>query len=115
MSDIQRIKRALNKKKFYIWKKREELIPKIGSYTEYLVIYSDKDKIKFGKLKTPYWHRYGVDVIATYLIKKERFWYQSEKVCIKMEQVVENLMMKLATDGIIHLPVLDIDELEIRH
>ena len=55
MSDIQPIKRVLNKKKFYIWKKREELIPKIGSYTEYLVIYSDKDKIKFGKLKTPYW------------------------------------------------------------
>lgn len=114
MKSETEIRKVLSKKKFYVWRKLEKLTPKIGNNIEYMVIYIDKNKVKFGKLSDPYYHRYGVEVMATYLIKNERFWYQSEKVCVTMNKIVETLMMKLAQGEEIYLPILDIDELEVR-
>lgn len=63
-----------------------------GNY--FTVIWSHQDKIKYGQIKDPYLHRYGINTMATF--NGKRFWFQSGEIGDNIPNVDLTLMKNMS-------------------
>lgn len=71
----------------------------------YIVIWVDKNKIKYGHINQDYTHRYGIDVRAT--LDNGRFWFKSNDIAQEIPEKHLDLMMLLDGDEPIILKDFD--------
>lgn len=81
--------------------------------TRWLVVWLDRGKAKLGWFRVPYWHRYGIDVIATFY--DGDFWFQSAAARDVATPLARYTMRLLYNDGTTtNGRPLDLTNVEIR-
>lgn len=98
---VERARRRYEKTNFYIIKGEPHL-------SGFLVIYKDKDRVKFGLIPKVFYVRYGINVFATYA-GGMRWWFRTKDGV--PEEVAEH-MRNLFENDWCPLPLLDLNQIE---
>lgn len=89
-SDIQRIRKILNKKNIYLLEVIQPYYKHEAKSKAYRVIFEDKDKVKIGIMFPKYCHRYGITTEMVFVEgKKYPAW---NNLSSKSDKFLENII-----------------------
>lgn len=83
MTELEKIKKALNKRAMRVFSETPESIA---------VFWKDKEKIKFGYMNKDYYHRYGVSTSITLKEGSQNPWFCSSEFAESVDQTILNLI-----------------------
>lgn len=93
------------------WKHWKTGEPGRTKFHYYIVIWEDKDRIKYGHINHDYTHRYGIDVRATF--NGRTHWFKSNDIADKIPDEHLNYMKHLYKEGSLGLVEFNPDKINV--